>query len=108
MRAVHVNMEKVEKNGMISTTGWWYVAEQKVSELLTKTWYGWENYRLTFGVQKGLNASTRLKWFTPKLSIEYDPSLKEWFETKFFNEGENYFLLISILNVMGVEEPHAR
>ena len=96
---VYVNMEKVGMEGVITNTGWPYVPDQTVAELLTKTWgVRWSTYRLAYGVQNGiLAAPTELEWVTPALSANYNPSLKDLFRGKSLKEGENYYLLISRL-----------
>ena len=44
---VYVNMEKVDMDGLIRSTGWPYLPDQTVATLLTKTWgKEWPTYRV--------------------------------------------------------------
>lgn len=95
---VHVNMEKVDENALITTTGYFWpdVAEEKVSAVFDRTWQwgGWRSFKLAFGVQQGMfSKPEQLKWF----SVDNDPTMQNLFQDTHPKQGCNYYLLISKL-----------
>jgi hypothetical protein len=98
---ITVNMERITEHVSRETTGWRYVADEKVSALMTKTasWRDWRNYRLAFGAQASLEGALRqLKWARPILVGGYDPTMQEFFADVSLRDGESYYLLISRLD----------
>jgi len=102
-RVVYVFTEKMGRTGCITTTGWPYTVGEKVSAILNKTWGdgsrpdGWRTYRLAYGVKKIRSRPTQLKWVD--LSPPYDPTMEELFDGISLRPEEDYYLLISILDV---------
>ena len=88
---IYVSMERVDANALITSTGWPYITEQKVSVLFDRTWGDWRSWKLAYGVQRPYEKPTQLKWF----SIENDPSMIDLFKDISLDTGENYYLLIS-------------
>jgi hypothetical protein len=96
---VHVNLEKVDQNAIISTTGYWWpdVAKENVSAVFDKTWlWGkWKHFKLAYGVQQGrFGKIENLKWFTVQ---QAEDTMLKLFEDINLKPGYDYFLLISNL-----------
>jgi hypothetical protein len=97
---VHVNMEKVDENALITTTGYFWpdVAEEKVSAVFDRTgqWGGWRSFKLAFGVQKGKfrNKPEKLNFFSVE---QAELTMEELFKYTPLEDGYEYYLLISKL-----------
>jgi len=102
MGNIYVNMERITEHAVQETTGWTYVADEKISALMTKTpsWWNWRQYRLAYGAQARMFGALRqLKWARPILEGGYDPTMKEFFADVSLRDGESYYLLISRLDL---------
>jgi hypothetical protein len=108
-RIVYVNMERDTVNAIVETTGWPYTAEEKLSALMNKTpsWWDWGNYRLAYGAQRNRDDPTQLKWAPRPIGGAYEPSLGEFFKDVTLGEGEDYYLLITKIDV-GLRDLHNR
>jgi hypothetical protein len=93
----YVDMERVNRDGVFTHTGWSYVPTEKVSALLRKT--GWLSYKLAIGVSRGiLQTPLHLRWVQQLKAEEYDPSVGELFDGISLDEGQNYLLVVSNLH----------
>ena len=106
---VFVNMERHTVNGIPETTCSLYTAEEKLSALMenTPTWWDWRNHRLAYGAQRRRDEPTQLKWAPRRIGGAYEPSLGEFFKDVTLGEGEDYYLLITKLDV-GLRDLHNR
>ncbi len=98
-RPVHVNLEKVDENAIISTTGYWWPdkAQEKVSAVFDTTWQwgNWKSFELAYGVQKGrFGKIENLKLFTVQRAGD---TMLELFRDTPLEPEDDYFLLISKL-----------
>ena len=99
-RPVHVNLEKVDENALITSTGYWWpdVAKEKVSAVLDRTWLwsGWRSCKLAFGVQKDKfrDKPEKLNFFSVE---DADLTMGELFKDTPLEDGYEYYLLISKL-----------
>ncbi len=101
-------MERVTALGNQTVTGCDYVTvTEKVSALLDRTdgFLGWRSGRLAYGVQEDRKPPTQLQWAHKPLSAEYDPSIQELFAGVSLKHGEQYYLLVSMLDVKISHQP---
>jgi hypothetical protein len=91
---IHVNMERVDEDALITSTGWWCSPNERVSTLLDKTWrfQSWRSFRLACGVQKGiLSGPEQLKW----IEVENDTTVIDLFKNTPLPAEYDYYLLIT-------------
>ena len=103
-----VSMERVTAMGNLMVTGCDNVAVAgKVSALLDRTngFLGWRAGRLAYGVQEYMKLPTQLQWADKPLSAEYDPSIQELFAGVSLKHGEQYYLLVSEIDVKISHQP---
>ena len=76
----NIYMERVDREGHISTAYYKYNPTEKVRHLVRRCLPGEGNppYRLAYGTQIGLERPLSLQWTAP-LSDQYDPSLQDLF-----------------------------
>ena len=100
-RSTRMNMERLSRDGIRSTTGYDNVpVTYKVSELLQKLWGDeWHTHRLAYGAQEDDQKPTQLKWVSNTINAQYDPTIQELFADITLTEPEKYYLLISKLDV---------
>ena len=96
---VHVNLEKVDENAIITTTGYWWpdVAGEKVSKVFDNTgqWGAWRSFKLYYGVQpRQFSKPENLKLFTV---TDAEDTMGELFKDTHLEPGYEYYLLISKL-----------
>ena len=108
----YIYMERVDREGHISTAYYMYNPTEKVRHLVRRCLPGEGNppYKLAYGTQIGLERPHSLQWAAP-LSDQYDPSLQDLFSgttlaprPDYFSDGaphhllrSHYFLLLSDL-----------
>lgn len=91
---IHVRMERVDEDALITSTGWWCNPNERVSALFDKTWkfQKWRSFRLACGVQKGINPGPQqLKW----IEVENDTTVIDLFKDIPLPTEYNYYLLIT-------------
>jgi hypothetical protein len=94
--------------GNLTDTGYDSVAvAEKVSALLDRTngFLGCRTGRLAYGVQEHRKPPTQLQWADKPLSAEYDPSIQELFAGVSLKHGDEYYLLVSKLDVKISHQP---
>ena len=99
--ACSLHIEKCNERGIMNSSSWGGLDPTiKISVVYDMAigWSGWRTYRHAIGVSKNMGKPSGLRW-TPAFSEEYDPTIQELFQGIILKEDEDYFSLISRLDV---------